>query len=538
MAVNEFKLDILGAKFAITSDENESSLQETLNEYRAAIKDTQEITGISDPMNVAVLTGFLLCGKINKLQRQMQEAESRREGEMREMDGLAQNLIASLDQVMKKTSGKGAGDNFFKLQNQNKHYEWGSPDFIPAFLGIENSLMQPFAEMWMGSHVGAPSLIKIDRKLIPLTKLIAERPQFFLGKKIAEKYGDLPFLFKLLAAGKPLSIQAHPNLERAKLGYERENKAGLALNDPKRNYKDPNHKPEIICALDTMTLMCGFRKPAEICIFLEAFLLRAPFLSDVFKPLLEALQSSDGGHKSEIIEYESLSEYERKSEENAVKNGDALKNFFAALFNLPKDKVEELCSFITETAMSAGEDDKFISAGQWELLLRFAELYPGDPSVLSPLYLNVLTLKPGQALFVGAGVLHAYISGFGVELMAASDNVLRGGLTSKHIDIPELMEILDFSPCVPQLIEAPPPDSALFRYPAPCEEFSLSLMRGEQVDAVFGGRGPAICIVTEGELSISGESFKKGEAVFIPAEASPLSFAGAYRLFIAAAGEL
>ena len=189
-------------------------------------------------------------------------------------------------------------------------------------------------------------------------------------------------------------------------------------------------------------------------------------------------------------------------------------------------------SFILQSAIAPPDP---VSPEQWKLMRKFAVQYPGDPAILSPLYLNLFTLEPGQAIFVPAGVLHAYISGFGVELMAGSDNVLRGGLTPKHIDIPELINILDFNSLSPQII-CPPPSASLFRYPAPCREFSLSLMCGGGKE-IFPENGPAICIVTEGELRAGGTLFKKGESFFVPCEkrdSVPLSFDGNYSLFAAA----
>jgi len=373
--------------------------------------------------------------------------------------------------------------DIYRLVNQVKHYEWGSVEDIPAFLGIENRENLPWAEMWMGTHSGAPSQVRPenDGKLINLADICGE---------------PLPFLFKLLAAGKPLSIQAHPNLAQAAEGFNREEKSGIALDDPKRNYKDPNHKPEILCAISPFTVMAGFREPAEIKKALEAFLTAAPPLGDAFSPLLLAIETG------------------------------FLANFFRALFGLTERERKNICSFLLEN-----ETCKSIPQNLWKLMRDFAAQYPADAAVLSPLYLNVFTLETGQAVFVPAGVLHAYISGFGVELMASSDNVLRGGLTPKHVDIGELMKILDFNPFMPQIIS---PSSGNFRYPAPCREFSLSLISGGGDKKVFPESGPAICIVSEGEIFAGSETFKKGESFFVPkTENARLVFGGNYSLFSA-----
>ena len=379
--------------------------------------------------------------------------------------------------------------DIYRLRNQIKHYEWGSPEVIPRFLGVENAERLPCAEMWMGTHSGAPSQVYAGENRISLAEAAG---------------GELPFLFKLIAAEKPLSIQAHPNLAQAAAGFERENKAGLALDDPRRNYKDANHKSEILCAITPFTVMAGFREPAEIKKNLEALTAAAPPLGEIFLPLLRAIETG------------------------------SLADFFHALFKLSKQEREELGVSVKGVCETCGT---VISGGQWKLMKNFAAQYPEDAAVISPLYLNLFTLESGQAMFVPAGALHAYINGFGVELMASSDNVLRGGLTSKHVDIGELMNILNFNPFMPEII-TPPVSSTWFRYPAPCGDFSLSLIRGCGEKKVFPESGPAVCVVTEGELDAGGETFKKGESFFVPKAgrgAQTLVLGGNYSLFAACA---
>jgi mannose-6-phosphate isomerase len=361
----------------------------------------------------------------------------------------------------------------------------------------------PYAELWMGSHAGSPSLVSLPSGEISLGELIARDPQHYLGEKTAKRYGALPFLFKLLAAEKPLSIQAHPNLAQAREGFERENRAGLAQDAPNRNYRDSNHKPEIICALTPFTGMCGFRSPDEIRRLLSTFLNSAPAsLREGFAPLLQTFETP-----------------------NAT---TALRNFFEILFNLPLAVKNTLTEFILS---AHGAEDC-----EWELMRNFAQLYPGDPAVIAPLYLNVFRLEPGEAFFLKAGVLHAYIHGFGVELMANSDNVLRGGLTSKHIDISELMKVVDFNPLKPQIIK-PEADFSCFTYPAPCEEFSLTVIRGTGgVMNMALAQSASIGIVTEGEVSVSGMVLKQGESAFFPpanSGESPLVLQGRFILYIA-----
>jgi mannose-6-phosphate isomerase len=403
---------------------------------------------------------------------------------------------------------------FYKLSNQARHYDWGSPVDIPRLMGVAVN-GAPWAELWIGSHLGAPSMAVMDSGEIRLGDLIAGDPRRFLGEKTARRYGALPFLLKLLAAEKPLSIQAHPNPAQAREGFERETQAGLALDSPKRNYKDSNHKPEIICALTPFTGLCGFRSVDEIRGLLAVFLEPSPHvLREGFAPLTRALSNHEPAA--------------------------ALRAFLAGLLSLSQTVREAL----TEYVLSFREPP---AGCEFELIRDLARLYPGDPAVIAPLYLNVFRLEPGEAVFLEAGVLHAYIHGFGVELMANSDNVLRGGLTGKHVDVPELMKILDFKPFKPSIIA---PNSCCFSYPTPCEEFLLTRIRGP--GATCGGvmeswppalEGPSICIVTEGELVIAaGNSetvVKWGESLFIPpvkSDTHPLSLKGCFTLYIASSG--
>ncbi|MCL2264656.1 MAG: mannose-6-phosphate isomerase, class I [Treponema sp.] len=383
-------------------------------------------------------------------------------------------------------------NNIYKLNNKIKHYEWGSSKILPQFLNMENKKNLPFAEMWMGTHKSGSSQV-------------ADDTGNFVN--LSEVSGDMPFLLKLLAVEKPLSIQAHPNKEQAQEGFNKEESAALSLTAPKRNYKDTNHKPEILCALTPFKMMAGFREPEKIKYSLEEFLTIAPQLKDIISPLIKTLVSGQ------------------------------LSGFFRTLFNFTEYEMEYLCSFIN--GMNENISNKIISNEQCNLMKSFCAVYPGDPAILSPLYLNYLELNPGQAVYIPAGILHAYLSGFGVELMTNSDNVLRGGLTHKHIDISELLNILYFVPFVPQVI-TPPESASWYCYHTPCDEFQLAYMRGEGNEETFPGNTPAICIVTDGELKAGNKTFKKGESFFINKDSSgealraePFSFCGNFQLFAA-----
>ena len=373
-----------------------------------------------------------------------------------------------------------------KLHNQIKNYEWGSINTIPEFLNIENIKKIPYAEMWMGTHESAPSHVDFSQTgnvngNIPLSEIS----------------GQLPFLFKLLAVEKPLSIQAHPNREKAVEGFRLEEESGVSLRSPLRNYQDPNHKPELLCALSRFSLMVGFKDLSMIEKSLHEFLTVFPQLKEVIAPLQRSL------------------------------NTGSLAVFLRILFNLSKFEKEYMCELIIKNEITKKSD--IILPEQWALIKTFAALYPEDPAILSPLYLNYLVLQPGQVIYIPSGILHSYINGFGVELMTSSDNVLRGGLTPKYIDIPELMNILDFKPYIPKIFS--PAFTSWFCYGS--ENFSLIIMEGDGQEKVFPGKGPAICLVTDGQLIVDGLTFIKGESFFIPKDNEELVFGRKYSAFVA-----
>jgi mannose-6-phosphate isomerase len=281
--------------------------------------------------------------------------------------------------------------------------------------------------------------------------------------------------------------------------------------------------------------MCGFREPEEITRRLEDFLAQAPFsLQKGLEPLVKALEGRD-------VE-------------------SALKRFLAALFDLPPHTREELTGYIKNAgeASAAYTPERPRFSNEWEKIRLFTALYPNDPAVIAPLYLNLIDVEPGEAVYLPAGVLHAYVQGFGVELMANSDNVLRGGLTSKHVDPTELLATLNFAPFKPEILKAEPRSPSFFSYASPCEEFSLSVMRGRGGGEVFPVEGPAIVIVTDGTLHITGDeapagspaadlsaadtsaqcTLERGESAFIPARRNGerLRFSGVYTLYAATAG--
>jgi mannose-6-phosphate isomerase len=363
-------------------------------------------------------------------------------------------------------------DGVYKLRSKIMHYDWGSDGFIPKLLGIGNSENRPYAELWMGTHPRAPSLAVSGE---------GERPLSLFS-------GELPFLFKLLAVEKPLSIQVHPGKAEAEAGFEKENTLGIPLDDPSRSYKDRNHKPEILCALTPFSAMCGFREIIGIKKRL------ALFPCGAIKKLM-GLIDSDGGTES-----------------------GALKIFLRALFNLSREECAGILEYI-QTHLEKVKDDHKEFTGELDLMERLFKMFPGDPSALSPLYLNVIRLKAGEAVFLPAGILHAYVHGAGVELMAASDNVIRGGLTAKHIDQAELFAIVKFVPFTPEVYR-PPRDAAFYRYDSPGGGFSLFRVKSVGKEVPFPVSGASILVCVKGTVifcSKGGQKLfvKSGESVFI-----------------------
>jgi mannose-6-phosphate isomerase len=396
--------------------------------------------------------------------------------------------------------------HLFKLENQVKHYDWGSPQWIPQLLGRENPAGEPWAELWMGVHPEAPSGVAGEAASLP--DLIRQDPEFYLGTGVNREFGTLPFLYKLLAAARPLSVQAHPSLTQAREGWERENRAGISLKAANRNYKDPNHKPEILCALSPFRAMCGFREPREILRALEAFSREAaPALAAALDRLKEPLGAADAGGAV------------TGTAAGAASTTAALGDFLRALFGFSAEIRRELTAHTLRRAEALAETcPEYAEA--WGTAAEFARLYPGDPAVIAPLYLNLLHLKSGEAIYLPAGVLHAYLEGFGVELMANSDNVLRGGLTSKHVDVTELLGVLNFSPFCPEILRGAG-DDPWHQYPTDCREFSLGTLRGTGPSIPFPPPGPGIILVTRGRAELdyrNGEerlTLKPGESAFI-----------------------
>ena len=356
---------------------------------------------------------------------------------------------------------------FFQLDNTIQNYNWGSKDQLTKLLGIANEKNLPLAEIWMGAHDKAPSKIIDGRKKIALNQYISNQPNQILSSEAASIYnGKLPFLFKVLSAGNPLSIQAHPDKETAETGYQRENDLKIPIQAPDRNYKDPNHKPELICALTEFKALNGFRPIQEII--------------DHFK----------------WIEFPTLASKLDTLEEHP--NDTQLKQFYAKLMQLPaSEKIDLIKSFY---AVAAPKED---SASRE--FMRLVDTAPADIGVLSPFLLNLIILRPGEAMYLPAGELHAYLYGTCIEIMANSDNVIRGGLTSKHVDIDELIRILTFKGRRPEILKPEGPTiSVIKEYNTDAREFLLSVIElTEENQTVFiSTNSIEILICTKGQIKL------------------------------------
>jgi mannose-6-phosphate isomerase len=520
---SDLRIDILGTSFSIAADEDSAYLESLLNQYRIRIDNTRKRTGLDDPLKLAVITGFLLCDDVRKAQKN--EPFGRDSPEQDEMERITLDLITRIDEILVENEAV-ERQRLFKLKNTVKHYPWGSSKWIPRLLNAVNETGEPWAELWMGVHPSGPSLTESGGETLPLGALIDRDPVRFLGEAVNVEFGGLPFLLKILAAEKPLSVQAHPSLRQAREGWERENRAGLPLSAPNRGYRDANHKPEILAALTPFRAVCGFREIPEIVKLLGLFI------------------GMGGAETRPVVRPSSVLREKLERIRASLETDDDLAGFPAALFSMGKEARHDLGVYAAAQIPQL-EQDYPEYAGEWRTIARLARLYPEDPALLAPLYLNLLYLRPGEAIFIPSGVLHAYIEGLGVELMANSDNVLRGGLSSKYIDPEELGRILHGSPFRPKILapRTEEEDGVWAVYPADCREFSLSTAKSTGETAVFSRKSPAIVLVTAGEPLLETAdgreslALKQGESVFIAA-GTDTKFTGAFTAYSAAVGEI
>ncbi|OOH87216.1 mannose-6-phosphate isomerase, class I [Pasteurellaceae bacterium 15-036681] len=379
----------------------------------------------------------------------------------------------------------------FKLKGAYQHYDWGGENFIPNWLKLKDIEEKPYAEYWLGAHRSAPSLIEFEGQWLELDRVLDKAPKL-LGEKSREKFGDeLPFLLKILDVKKPLSIQLHPTIAEAKVGYEREDELGIPLNAPNRTYKDRNHKPEMMIALSDFWLLHGFRTEANIFDALNQH--------ESLKPIAEAIeQRSLASVYAEIMQADQAQLAEWLLPVVHVKREE---------YQQDKLKLDNPDYWVLYTMEAMGISEDKLDAG----LLCF--------------YLfNIVNVKKGEGIYQGAGLPHAYLRGQNIELMAASDNVIRGGLTPKYVDIPALLNTIDYREVTPKIIPAYEGDEPLHLYPTPeADDFALQHFEFKPFDEEqFTATSATILLVMSGSLYIDlGEDsiyLQQGESAFISAD--------------------
>ncbi|RTZ15676.1 mannose-6-phosphate isomerase, class I [Vibrio aquaticus] len=372
---------------------------------------------------------------------------------------------------------------FYPMTNVIQNYAWGSPSSFTQLFGTANSAGEPQAEIWMGAHPNGCSMVDTGAEQTKLSNLISQNLSLFLSDKIASRFGELPYLFKVLAAEKALSIQVHPNKQQAELGFEHEEQQGIPLSASNRNYKDANHKPELVYALTEYTAMNGFRPISEI-------LAHFNYL-DI--PELNSLVNDLSGDQTP--------------------NG--LASFFAGLLSLQGEQKEMAMMMLIMKA-------KLSPTPLFNLITELEEQYPGDVGLFAPLILNVIALKPGQAMYLDAETPHAYIKGTGLEIMANSDNVLRAGLTPKYMDVKELVSCTRFNEKrIDSLLLEPTKDNGMLEYPIPVEDFKFAIIEHSEQREI-DTQGAEILLPLDEAMTLThicGEQciIEKGQSVFIPA---------------------
>jgi mannose-6-phosphate isomerase class I len=381
-----------------------------------------------------------------------------------------------------------------RVRGRVQHYAWGSTDAIPELLGQANPKHEPFAELWLGAHPDLPAHATIGSGEIALNRLTGAAGPVLLGERAFEQFdGAFPFLMKILSAAKPLSIQAHPNTEQAESGFARENYAGLDLDDPQRSYKDDKHKSELISALEDFYALRGFRPLDEIGRTIHAM----PELSDLVP---------DG-----------------------TLTHDGMVELYVELMQLPQLEVNRRLIPLIQRLRTVNENREFGKTDPEYWAIRADDEFSRDDhkdrGLFSVFLLNLVHLRPGQAMYLPAGEPHSYLEGTGVEIMANSNNVLRGGFTPKHVDVDELLSVLTFECGKPVVLELERDrgSGTRARYVTPALEFELSRVQlnlGES-DVAGGTRGVELGIVLDGKLNIDSRGgpnldLKRGQSFLIP----------------------
>ncbi|MFP5593917.1 mannose-6-phosphate isomerase [Kluyvera sp. 142486] len=382
-----------------------------------------------------------------------------------------------------------------KLINSVQNYAWGSKTALTELYGMANPEGLPMAELWMGAHPKSSSKITDSHGVVQsLRDVIDANKTTLLGANVAARFGELPYLFKVLCAAQPLSIQVHPSKKAAEVGFAKENAAGIPLDAAERNYKDPNHKPELVFALTPFLAMNAFREFAEI--------------ASLLQPVADANPAI-----GEFI---------------AQPTSERLSALFAGLLNMQGDEKTHALK-VLRAALETQQGPA------WDAIRLIAEFYPDDSGLFSPLLLNIVQLNPGEAMFLYAETPHAYLRGTGLEVMANSDNVLRAGLTPKYIDIPELVANVKFTAKpANELLTQPTQHGEALDFPIPVEDFAFSLHTLSASEATLAQDGAAILFCVDGESVLSKNDqrlvLKPGESAFVAANESPIQVSGSGRL--------
>jgi len=366
-----------------------------------------------------------------------------------------------------------------------QNYAWGGTSFIPDLLEMTNLENAPFAELWMGTHAKSPSYLITQKDKINLRTYIKENPISTLGETIFQKFTELPYLFKVLDVQQMLSIQVHPSKKQAQLGFERENQAQIPLDAPHRNYRDRNHKPELMVALTDFWLLHGFRVVSEITHFLKTI------------PEFECLQPH---FKTQNLR--ELYQFVMELSQNQVNN--VLRPFAKRLI---------------QSSFSEHQPEYWAKRALEDFALPNGDL---DRGIFSIFFLNLVHIPKGKGIYQPEGILHSYLRGTNIEIMANSDNVLRGGLTPKHMDIPELLANTKFDSIIPQILDNKEISEFEFCYPTPAQEFKLTkICLSNQQVYQHTSDSPEILIILEGKLIIKCEEIrielKKGQVIFVSA---------------------
>jgi mannose-6-phosphate isomerase len=392
-----------------------------------------------------------------------------------------------------------------KISNTPRNYPWGSQTAIAAFLGKVPS-GDPEAELWLGAHAGSPAQIIAGGTAVPpyrdLAEWVSADPVRTLGDQLAASRGRLPFLLKILAADSALSLQAHPTAAQAQEGFAFEESIGVALDAENRNYKDDSAKPEIIVALsETFDALSGFRPIDEAVAILDV-LQGANEETENPDESLELLTSILTGGEPLRVAVETLLGGNFRSEVSAL--------------------VKRVCDLARSARAVASP-----YAESFDTVTVLAAAFPDDPGVVISLLLNRVTLKRGEALFLDAGNIHAYLGGLGIEIMSASDNVLRGGLTTKHVDVLELIDVLDFTAIAPPRIAAVRNADGVDTFDAGTQDFVLHRVEAPGKVNIIG---PAVVIVEQGSLWLTGLDgsivLARGESVFATPEEKTINISG------------